>query len=84
MRLLTVICLLALGAAGLAQAETRHRCADDAIAKARHLLMLHDGLEPGEKSHMHAIEDRVRVLPPIRALKGKGRLDVLEVMGSIY
>jgi hypothetical protein len=25
-----------------------------------------------------------RVLPPIRALKGKGRLDVLEVLGSIY
>jgi hypothetical protein len=84
MRLLAVICLLALGAAGLAQAETRHRCADDAVAKARRLLMLHDGLEPGEKPHMLAIENRVRVLPPIRALKGKGRLDVLEVMGSIY
>jgi hypothetical protein len=83
MRLLTAACLLVV-AAGLAQAETRHRCADDAIAKARRLLMLHDGLEPGEKPHMLAIEKRVRVLPPIRALKGKGRLDVLEVMGSIY
>jgi hypothetical protein len=26
----------------------------------------------------------VKVLPPIRALKGNGRLDVLEVWGYIY
>jgi hypothetical protein len=80
--LITAVLLAAI--AGLAKAETRHRCADDAVAKARPLLMLHFGYEPGEKAHQLAIEKRVRVLPPIRALKGKGRLDVLEVMGSIY
>ena len=87
MRLPTAICLLAGVAAlvaGLARAETRHPCAADAIAKAKPLLMLHYGYEPGEKPEMFGIDDRVRVLPPIRALKGKGRLDVLEVMGHIY
>jgi hypothetical protein len=83
MRLLTVVCLLA-GVVGLAQAETRHPCAADAMAKAKPLLMLHFGYAPGEKPQNLAIEDRVRVLPPIRALKGKGQLDVLEVLGSIY
>ena len=83
MRLLTALCVVA-GAAGLAQAETRHRCADDAIAKAKPLLTLQYGSGPGEKPDTLAIDSRVRVLPPIRALKGKGRLDVLEVMGHIY
>jgi hypothetical protein len=83
MRLLTVTCLLAC-VAGLARAETRHPCAADAIAKAKPLLTLHYGSAPGDKPVSVAIDDRVRVLAPIRALKGKGRLDVLEVMGHIY
>jgi hypothetical protein len=83
LRCLAVAGLLA-SFAGLAGAETRHPCADDAIAKAEPLLMLHYGYQPGEKPENLAIEQRVRVLPPIRALKGKGRFDVLEVMASIY
>jgi hypothetical protein len=83
MRLLAVVCLLAC-VAGLAQAETRHPCAADAIAKAKPLLALQYGLGSTEKPDTLAIDSRVRVLPPIRALKGKGRLDVLEVMGHIY
>ena len=87
MRLLTAAglsaCVVGL-IAGLAQAETRHPCAADAIAKAKPLLMLHYGPGPGDKPVSVAIDSRVRVLPPIRALKGKGRLDVLEVMGHIY
>ena len=88
MRPLTAACLSAAVVglvAGLAQAETRqHPCAADAIAKAKPLLALQYGLGPGDKGDTLAIDDRVRVLPPIRALKGKGRLDVLEVMGHIY
>jgi hypothetical protein len=78
---LSALCVVA-GAAGLAQAETRHRCADDAIAKAKPLLALQYDI--GSKPDNLAIDSRVRVLPPIRALKGKGRLDVLEVIGHIY
>jgi hypothetical protein len=78
--LLSTAIVLSAGVAGLAQAETRHRCADDAIAKAKPLL----ALQYGDKPDTFAIDSRVRVLPPIRALQGKGRLDVLEVMGHIY
>jgi hypothetical protein len=30
------------------------------------------------------VEQNVKVLPPIKALKGNGRFDVLEVVGHIY
>jgi hypothetical protein len=83
MKIPVVACLLAC-ITGMALAETRHRCADDAIAKAKPLLALQYGLGPADKGDTLAIDNRVRVLPPIRALKGKGRLDVLEVMGHIY
>jgi hypothetical protein len=62
-------------------AETRHACAADAIAKAAPLLKLHFGIDPPQAM---AIDDTVKVLPPIRALKGNGRFDVLEVWGHIY
>jgi hypothetical protein len=81
---LIAACLVVCPAAAGALAETRHPCAADAIARAKPLLMLHYGSEPGETPHNLAIEDHVRVLPPIRALKGKGRFDVLEVMAAIY
>ena len=83
MRLLTALAVVA-GVAGLAQAEPRHPCAADAIARAKPLLALQYGVGAGGKLDTLAIDSRVRVLPAIRALKGKGRLDVLEVMGHIY
>jgi hypothetical protein len=81
---LSTAIVMSAAIAGLAQAETRHPCAADAIAKAKPLLALQYGLGSTEKPDTLAIDSRVRVLPPIRALKGKGRLDVLEVMGHIY
>jgi len=78
---------LVIGAVALASAaETRHPCAADAIAKAKPLLILHfNDNKPGDKPPENlSIDDRVRVLPPVRALKGKGQLDVLEVIGHIY
>jgi hypothetical protein len=78
--------LLVAGAVGTASAEAGQPCAADAIARARSLLTVHfNDNKAGEKPPENlSIEDRVRVLPPIRALKGKGRLDVLEVIGHIY
>ena len=83
MRYFLAILLLA-AAAGTADAQGRHRCADDAITKATPLLMLHYGFGPGEKAENLSIERAAKVLTPIRALKGNGRLDVLEVIGHIY
>lgn len=76
MRLTAAILLLSATPA-LAQ----HPCAKDAIEKAKPLLELHHG----EKLEgFGTIDDKVKVLPAIKALKGNGRLDVLEVWGYIY
>ncbi len=65
-------------------ARAEHHCAKDAIARATPLLRLHNEYAPGEKVENLAIDDHVRVLPPIGALKGKSKLDVLELWGYIY
>ena len=61
-----------------------HACAPDAIKRGRTLLNLHfnDG-QPGDAPRID-IEDTVKTLAPVKALKGKGRFDVLEVWGYIY
>jgi hypothetical protein len=63
-----------------AQAQT-HSCAADAIAKAALLLRFHGAVETGAPVD---VEQNVKVLPPIKALRGNGRFDVLEVIGHIY
>ena len=76
---LPIATLLLIVATATAQAQT-HPCTADAIAKATPLLRLHygDAKEPVD------VEKDVKVLPPIKALKGNGRFDVLEVFGHIY
>ena len=65
-------------------APPAHRCAADAIERATPLLTLHfsDG-QPTAIENL-SIDDTVKVLPPLRALRGKGQFDVLEVWGFIY
>jgi hypothetical protein len=75
--------LLSVTAVTSAEAQT-HPCASDAIARARPLLRLHFEVKPGEPLENSAIDDTVKALPPIKALKGNGRFDVLEVWGHIY
>ena len=61
-----------------------HACAPDAIKRGKALLTLHfnDG-QPGDPPLVD-IGDTVKTLAPVKALKGKGRFDVLEVWGYIY
>jgi hypothetical protein len=75
------VALLAVVATTAASAQT-HPCAKDAVARAAPLLALHFEAKPDER--VGTIDDKVKVLPPIKALKGNGRLDVLEVWGGIY
>lgn len=75
--------LLAAGATA-AQAAPAHRCAPDAVKRAAPLLALHfEDDSTAENPHI-SIGDEVKVLPPIKALKGTGKFDVLEVWGYIY
>jgi len=78
MRLAVALLLLSAGAA----AAQTHPCAKDAIAKGMPLLKLH--YDQAEKLENASIDDKVKVLGPINALKGKGKFDVLEVWGHIY
>jgi hypothetical protein len=82
MRLVLTFAAMALLTGSAAAAP--HPCADDAIARGEKLLQFHfsDG-EAGLAENV-GMGDEVTVLPPIKALKGKGKFDVLEVMGFIY
>jgi hypothetical protein len=77
---LAIAAFVLLAAAAAATAQT-HSCAADAVAKAASLLRFHGSVEAGEPVD---VEQNVKVLPPIKALKGNGRFDVLEVTGHIY
>jgi hypothetical protein len=86
------ICLAALVLAAAPTLAADHRCAADARARAQQLLSLHFVMNAGDPLSKLAtgtvenlyIDETVRVLKPIGALKGKGKFDVLEVTGSIY
>ena len=75
---IAIVVLLVATAAARAQS---HACAADAIAKAALLLRFHGAVETGAPVD---VEQNVKVLPPIKALRGNGRFDVLEVIGHIY
>jgi hypothetical protein len=53
-------------------------CTADAIIKAGLLLRFHVGLKPSDPVD---IDPQVKALPPVKALKGNGHFDVLEVTG---
>lgn len=77
---LIAVSAIALLSMAPALAKPAHPCAADAREKALALLKLH-----GEVTEPYgAIGDTVKNLPPVRALKGKGKFDVLEVTGYIY
>ncbi len=61
--------------------EKTHPCAADALKKAEPLLRLQS--EAGADQPLD-VETTVKVLAPVKALKGKGRFDVLEVWGHVY
>lgn len=88
----------AIALTGVAAAKPVHPCADDARARAEGLLRLHFesddlklALEEGPPKDTDSgemmnwsIDENVTVKPPIAALAGKGKFDVLEVYGYIY
>jgi hypothetical protein len=65
-------------------AASAHPCAAHAQERAEALLQLHyaDGDHPEAVSA--GVDQRVRVLAPVRALRGRGLLDVLELRGHVY
>jgi hypothetical protein len=78
----TIAVLMVVFAVTAAQAETQsHACSADALAKAAALLRFHAGAETGLPVD---VEQNVKALQPVKALKGNGRFDVLEVVGHIY
>lgn len=60
-------------------ASAPHHCAEDAKVVAMQVLKLHT-----QADDRAVLEDKVTTMAPIRALKGRGKLDVLEVWGNVY
>lgn len=65
-----------------AAAQAPHPCAKDAIARAAPLLKLQ--LEDADLAKNIAVDPVTKALPAIKALRGNGRLDVVEVQGHVY
>lgn len=61
-----------------------HHCAADAVKHGRTLLNLQFAGEPGIDEPIVSIGKEVKVLPPVKSLKGTDKFDVLEVWGYIY
>jgi hypothetical protein len=69
-----------LATAGPTWAQATHPCAADAVAHARKLLAFHFEEDNTELS----VDDTVKTAGTVKALRGEGRFDVLEVWGFIY
>lgn len=69
-----------LSAPGPARAQAAHPCAADAVAHARTLLAFHFGEDNAQLS----VGDTAKTMGTVKALRGNGRFDVLEVWGFIY
>ncbi|MGL4968018.1 MAG: hypothetical protein ACRC67_42770 [Inquilinus sp.] len=70
----------ALLAAGPAWAQAIHPCAGDAVEHARKLLAFHFDDDTPDMT----VDDAVKPVGTVKALRGEGRFDVLEVWGFIY
>ncbi|MDM0115404.1 hypothetical protein QTI66_24860 [Variovorax sp. J22R133] len=67
----------------LAQAQSTHRCAADALKQAKLLLLFHAGAGTNEADV--GVDDTVKVLAPLRNPVNQRQLfDVLEVAGYVY
>jgi hypothetical protein len=91
-RLKTLLCSLALAgiAAGAAHTQALAKtpaCAADAAARAESLLKFHvtdAGKAPEMEADVAPIEaSEVTSLGPLKPLRGKGRYEVLEVIGHV-
>jgi len=72
--------LLQLLASSGAQADSGHRCAADAIQRAKALLVFHAGTEADV-----GVEDSFKLLAPLRNPVNRQQFfDVLQVQGHVY
>lgn len=75
-------CLLSAGIALAPAAQAAdHACAADAVARAKKLLRFH---AEGVQADTIGDATRTKLVAPVRALKGNGQFDVLEVTSHIY
>lgn len=76
----SALAVLLMLSASDAQAQERHRCAGEAAKQALKLLKFHTDAD--DRASVDA--NNVKSIGKVRALKGRGRFDVLEVNGAVY
>jgi hypothetical protein len=72
--------VVAMSPAPAGAAAQVHPCAAHAAEQALKLLKLHTDAD----ERAEVLGDRARTIGTIKALRGKGRLDVIEVPGGVY
>lgn len=75
----TILLALALCSAAVPALAQSHPCAAEAAKKGLALLKLHT-----EADDRAAVDGSAKKIGTVKALKGKGAFDVLEVEGSVY
>ena len=61
-----------------------HPCSADAVAQAKKLLVFYLHLDDGSTNMQWSVDDTARKIGEVSAIRGKRRLDVLEVWGNVY
>ena len=85
MKIVSQAALLAvLFACDYAEAAAVHQCSADAVAQAKKLLVFYLHLDDGTTNRQWTVDDNVRNIGKISAIRGKQRYDVLEVFGNVY
>ena len=77
-----LLAVIAVYACCVAPANAEHPCAKDAIEHAKKLIRLHD--EGNHQDSEIADGTRAAEVQQVRAPKGNGMFDVLEVTAAIY
>jgi hypothetical protein len=81
MRLLPApVLALLMGAASASAGAPLHPCAAQATEQALKLLKFHTG---GDE-RAEVFKERTRSIGTVKALRGRGRFDVIEVPGGVY
>jgi hypothetical protein len=84
-KIVSLAALLAvLFACDCAEAAAVHQCSADAVAQAKKLLVFYLHLDDGTNTRQWSVDDNVRNIGKVSAIRGRQRYDVFEVFGNVY
>jgi len=76
--------LVVLFACDCAEAVAVHQCSGDAVVQAKKLFVFYLHLDDESNIRPWSVDDSVRNIGKVAAIRGRQRYDVLEVFGNVY